>query len=123
MRGKQKKILIVEDEQALSKALQLKLAHNGFDTTCAANGEEGLKLIEEKKFDIVLLDLIMPKIDGFKVLEVLRNKKNIPPIIVLSNLSQNNDEDRAKKLGAVDFFVKSNTPIADIVARVAAHLK
>jgi DNA-binding response OmpR family regulator len=118
-----KTILIVEDEQALSKALQLKLAHNGFDTTCTANGEEGLKLIEEKKFDIVLLDLIMPKIDGFKVLEVLRNKKNIPPIIVLSNLSQNNDEDRAKKLGAVDFFVKSNTPIADIVARVAAHLK
>lgn len=117
------KVLVVEDEHPLAKALELKLSHQGFDVLCAPNGEEGLKLLEKSSFDVILLDLIMPLIDGFKVLEILKEKKIKTPVIVLSNLSQNDDEQRARKLGAIDFFIKSNTPIADIVARVTHQLK
>lgn len=120
---KKKKILIVEDEKPMTRALELKLAHAGFDTIAAYDGEQGLAAIKNNGIDLILLDLIMPKVDGFAVLAELKQKGSKTPVIVLSNLSQQDDERRAKELGALEFYIKSNTPIADIVARVEQILK
>lgn len=113
-----KKILIIEDEKPMARALELKLACAGFKTSSAFNGEEGLDLLQKEKFDLILCDLIMPKVDGFKVLETLKKKEIKTPIIALTNLSQEDDEKRAKALGVKKVFIKSNTPIADIVQEV-----
>ena len=118
MAGSQKRILIVEDERPLSHALDLKLQHEGFATAIAQNGEECLKLIDEQTFDVVLLDLMMPVLDGFQVLERLQQKTNRPTVFVLSNLSQAEDEQRVLKLGAKKFFIKSDTPLGVIVDEV-----
>lgn len=110
-----KKILVAEDEKPMAKAMELKLSHSGFDVKTVFNGEEVLAIIEQEKFDLIFLDLIMPKLDGFHVLEELKKKNSTVPIVVLSNLGQEEDIRRAKELGAKDYFVKSDTPIADIV--------
>ena len=123
MPTKTKKILVVEDEKPMSRALELKLTHAGFGVVSASNGEMGLKILEEQLVALILLDLVMPVMDGFKVLEVLKEKKIKTPVIVLTNLSQEDDEKRARSLGAEDFFIKSNVPIANIVERITQFLK
>lgn len=117
------KILIAEDERSIAKALQIKLSLSGFEVETVVNGEEAFKLLKEKKFDLLLLDIMMPKMDGFSVMEAMKKSKIKTPIIILSNLSQEDDAERAKKLGAVDFFIKSNTPLADILEKVNKFLK
>lgn len=113
-----KKILILEDERPLARALELKLVHEGFAVTVAPNGEEGLALLEREPFDLVLCDLMMPKVDGFAVLKAIKERGLSAPVVVLTNLSQSEDERRARELGAMDFFVKSDVPVSDIVERV-----
>jgi DNA-binding response OmpR family regulator len=118
-----KKILIAEDERPMARALELKLNGSGFNAKAVGNGEEALQTLEKEKFDLILLDLVMPKVDGFGVLEQLQAKGNTTPIIVLSNLSQEEDAKKAKELGAVDFFIKSDTPIIEIVKIAKKALK
>lgn len=118
-----KKILIIEDEKTLAKALELKLTHSGFDVKTVFNGEDGIEQIEKISFDLILLDLIMPRMDGFTVLKTLKTNGVVTPVIVLSNLSQEDDIKRSRQFGAVDFFIKSNTPITTIVERVIKLLK
>lgn len=118
MEKKQTRVLIIEDEKSMMDALSLKLSHEGLDVTAAFDGREGLELADKESFDCILLDLVMPKVDGFVVLGELQKKKNAPPIIVLTNLSQGEDEQRAKELGAAKFFVKTDISINDIVAEV-----
>lgn len=113
-----KKILIAEDEKPMSKALEIKLGREGYDVKAAYNGQEAIDYLKKEKFDLVLLDLIMPKKDGFEVLTEIKNKKIKTSVIVLSNLGQEEDMDRAKSLGAKDFFVKSDTPIAEILEHI-----
>lgn len=115
---KSKKILVAEDERPMAKAMQLKLTKAGFDVAVAFDGEEALNLIETKSFDLVITDLMMPKLDGFGLLEKLKEKKINIPVIVTSNLSQEEDEEKVKKLGAKEYFIKSNTPIIQIVENV-----
>jgi DNA-binding response OmpR family regulator len=110
-----KRILLAEDEKPLSKVMTLKLTNTGFDVTPAYNGEDALKLALEGDFDLILLDLVMPKLGGFEVLEELKKQGNKTRVLVLSNLSQTEDVQKAKALGAIDFFIKSNVPIASIV--------
>lgn len=117
---KGRKILVVEDEHPLAHALELKFSHEGYDVTIAVDGVEGLKVANTTKFDMILLDLIMPQMDGFTFMEKLKKKV---PIIILSNLGQEEDKERAAELGAVDYFVKSNTPIVEIIKKVKATLK
>lgn len=117
-----KKILIVEDEKPLSHALDLKLQHEGFVTTVAHNGQECLQYVQNDAFDVVLLDVMMPVMNGFQVLEELGKKPNKPVVFVLSNLSQHEDEARALSLGARKYFVKSDTPLAVIVEEIKAAL-
>jgi len=111
-------ILVVEDEKALSHALELKLTHEGFTVTVATNGQECIDLASKQEFDVILLDLIMPVMDGFQVLEHLKQLPKMPAVFVLSNLSQREDEGRAMELGARKFFIKSNTPLTTIVEEV-----
>ena len=118
-----KKILIIEDEKTLAHALEIKLTRSGFTVNTAFNGEDGIKLVKEKPFDLILLDLIMPKLDGFAVLELLKAKNIKTPVMVLTNLSQDTDIKRTKEFGAKEFFIKSNTPLATIVERIKILLK
>lgn len=113
-----KKILIGEDEAALARALELKLTKIGYEVSLASNGEMVLDMLEKDKYDALLLDLIMPKLDGFQVLEEIRNRGLSIHVAVSSNLGQEEDVKRAKDLGAMDYFIKSNTPINQIVERL-----
>lgn len=113
-----KKVLIVEDEKPMNKALSLKLKHAGYETVQAYNGEEALEQLQGGSFDIVLTDLIMPKMDGLTLLARMKEEQIDLAVIVLTNLSQEEDKQKAMDLGAKDFFVKSNTPIVDIVQYV-----
>lgn len=108
----------MEDEKPMARALELKLTHAGFDAIAVFDGEAGMALLEKEEFGLIILDLVMPKMDGFSVLQALKDKKIDIPVIVSSNLSQPDDETRARDLGAKDFFIKSNTPIASIVEHV-----
>lgn len=121
MPGK-KRILIVEDEKPIAKALELKLSHSGFDAVVANNGADAITYLSKNPVDMILLDVIMPVMDGFAVLETLKKKGNNTPVVMLSNLSQEEDEKRAKALGAKDFFIKSNTPLVEIVDFVKKFL-
>ncbi len=113
-----KRVLIAEDEKPLSHALELKLQHEGFTTVVAANGKDCVDIINTQDFDVVLLDLMMPVMDGFQVLELLQKKEKRPVVFVLSNLSQHEDEDKALSLGAKKYFIKSDTPLSLIVEEV-----
>lgn len=103
--------------------MELKLTSIGFNVRTVLNGEEGIRLLEKEEFSLILLDLIMPKMDGFMVLEELKNRKIKTPVIIISNLSQEDDIERTKAFGAKDFFIKSNTNLTIIVDRVIEILK
>lgn len=118
-----KKILVVDDERPLANALKLKLEKEGYEAVAVYDGEEAEDEIKKNDYDLVLLDLIMPKKDGFSVLDYFQKNKIGVPIIVCSNLGQEDDLKRAKSLGAVDYFIKSDTPITEIVNKVRAILK
>lgn len=118
MSEQSKKVLIVEDEKPLAHALQLKLEHEGFAVTVASDGQECLDLVKSQHSDVLLLDLIMPVMDGFQVLEQLKQVNQAPATFVLSNLSQHEDEERVLALGARKFFIKSDTPLTTIVDEV-----
>jgi two-component system response regulator VicR len=118
-----KKILLAEDERSISRALKLKLELSGFEIEIAINGEEALNILKTKKFDLLLLDIMMPKVDGFSVMEEMKKRKDKTPILVLSNLSQEDDAKRAESLGAIDFCIKSNSSLAEIIDKIKKFLK
>lgn len=113
-----KKILIIEDEKPLAHALELKLTHEGFNVVATNSGEEGLRHLEEEHFDLVLTDLIIPGVDGFKILETIQEKKMKMVVMVMTNLNQEEDRKRTQELGATEFFVKSNSPLSEIVENI-----
>jgi DNA-binding response OmpR family regulator len=118
-----KRILIAEDEKPIAHALELKLSNKGFDVTVVDDGEAAIEILEKNDFDLLLLDLVLPKKDGFDVLAAMQDKNIFTPVIVSSNLSQEEDLDRAKKLGAKDYFMKSNTSIEEVVEHVNKALE
>lgn len=112
-----KKILIAEDEKFLSKAYKLKLDGEGYETMIATNGSEVFYILEKFQPQLIILDLIMPEMDGFSVLAKLKTNdtyKNIP-VIVSSNLGQEEDIKKAQELGAVDYIVKSDFSMKNLV--------
>ena len=121
--GVKKKILVVDDEKPLARALELKLTNAGFLVSVAHDGEMAFELIKKETFDLIILDLVMPKMDGFTVIEKAKALKVTAPIIVLSNLSQKEDEEKVLKLGANHFFIKSDVPISEVVEKVKQDLK
>jgi len=114
------KVLVAEDDKFLIKAYSAKLIKSGFETILAANGEEAIERTMSEKPDVILLDLVMPKKDGFEVLYELKNNDQTKkiPVIILSNLGQEEDIKRGKELGAKDYLVKSNIAIQDVVDKI-----
>jgi len=112
------KILIVEDEKPMARALEIKLSNSGYTAKVAYDGQKALDILALEKFDVILLDLVTPRKDGFDVLKELKERGDKTPVIISSNLSQPEDIKRAKDLGARDYFVKSNTPISVVVEHV-----
>ncbi|MFI5212664.1 MAG: response regulator transcription factor [Candidatus Saccharimonadales bacterium] len=119
-----KKILLVEDDTGLAAVYKSRLDLEGFDTRAVNNGEDALSAAVEYKPDLILLDVMMPKITGFDVLDILRNTPETTNIrvIMLTALSQPKDKERAEALGVDDYLVKSQVVIGDVVERVRHHL-
>lgn len=114
------KILVVEDDAFLIKAYQVKLSASGFELQVAKDGDEALEALKSFKPDVILLDLVMPRRDGFSTLEEIKKQddlKNIP-VIITSNLAQKDDIDRVRTLGAADVITKSDMSLEDLVKRV-----
>ena len=119
-----RKILLVEDDTALASVYRSRLELEGFDVCEANNGEDALSLAVSEHPDLVLLDVMMPKISGFDVLDILRNTPETTNIrvIMLTALSQPKDKERAEQLGVDDYLVKSQVVIDDVIERVRHHL-
>jgi len=122
--GKPKKILLVEDDDALASVYQTRLQAEGFDIKRVPNGEDALAAALDYKPDLILLDVMMPKVSGFDVLDILRNTPETAnvKIVMLTALSQDSDKERAESLGVDDYLVKSQVVIADVVDRIKNHL-
>ncbi|HEX5744549.1 MAG TPA: response regulator [Candidatus Saccharimonadales bacterium] len=119
-----KRIMLVEDDDSLANVYLTRLQAEGFDVRRVADGEEALANARTYKPDLVLLDVMMPKVSGFDVLDILRNTPETAnlKVIMLTALSQQSDQDRANSLGADDYLVKSQVVISDVVDRVRHHL-
>ncbi|MDQ3076889.1 MAG: response regulator [bacterium] len=122
--GRQKKILIVEDDTFLMSLLARKLSSKGYKLSIAKDGLQALEVTKNEKPDTILLDILLPHMNGFEVLEKLKasdDTKNIQ-VIMLSNLGQQTDIDKALKLGASQFLVKANTTPDEIVTKIEGIL-
>jgi DNA-binding response OmpR family regulator len=120
-----KKILIIEDEEMLVNMYESKFKTTGYDFIKAINGEDGLVAAQQQKPDLILLDVILPKMDGFLVLKKLKedpNTKDIP-VILLTNLGQDEDKEKGKAMGAVNYLVKANLTPTEVVDKVQEILK
>ena len=115
-----KKILIIEDESALQKTLGEMLSQQGYEVLSALNGEIGLKLAQSKKPDLILLDLILPKIHGFDVLKKIKDNPETReiPVIVLTNLESIEDIKKAMELGATTYLVKANYSLEELTIKI-----
>jgi len=118
------KVIIAEDDKFLLKAYQVKLNKSGFEVKYATDGAEVLEILKTFKPDLIVLDLIMPKKDGFYVLEQVKANPDLKhiPILVTSNLGQKEDIDRAKALGAHDYIIKSDMSLNDLVAKISSAI-
>lgn len=117
-------ILLVEDDKALSKILAYELTKAGFRIVLAGDGEEALRKVKEEKPDLVLLDLMLPIMDGFDVLQAMKENavwKHIP-VIILSNLGQDSDIKQALDLGAKDYFIKANIALFTLPEKIRPYL-
>lgn len=121
---KLQKILLVEDDDALASVYITRLQAEGFDVKRVGNGEEALDAARSYQPALVLLDVMMPKVSGFDVLDILRNTPETAnlKVIMLTALSQESDQERAKSLGADDYLVKSQVVISDVIDRIRQHL-
>jgi DNA-binding response OmpR family regulator len=119
------KVLIVEDEEFLIKTLEDNLVSEGYEVDSAMDGEGALEKIEKNKPDLILLDLLIPKKDGFYVLNQVKQNPEwkLIPVIVLSNLGGDIDIKKALELGADDYFVESQHPIQEVVEKVKKYLE
>lgn len=120
-----KKILLTEDDEFLSSLIKNRLEREHFEVKVAKDGEEVLVMLKTYQPDLVLLDIILPKKLGFEVLEELRTNTTLhhAPVMVMSNLGQDSDIQRAKELGAVDYFIKAKVVIDDLIKRIKSFLE
>ncbi|PLX25705.1 response regulator [Candidatus Parcubacteria bacterium] len=119
------KILLIEDEEMLANMYEVKFKNEGFELFKALDGAQGLEMAKNTQPDFILLDIIMPKVDGFSVLKSLKEDettKNIP-VMMLTNLGQDEDIERGKQMGAVGYLVKANITPAEVVEAVKVELQ
>ncbi|MFH0806486.1 MAG: response regulator [Candidatus Brennerbacteria bacterium] len=119
-----KRILLVEDEPLLGNLLKQRLEKEGFEMVLARDGEEALAKLRESKPDLILLDIILPKISGFELLETLQADPQFEraPVIIISNLGQESDVARGQALGAIQYFVKAKVSIEELVEHVKTFM-
>lgn len=120
-----KNILIIEDDKFLRELIVQKLTKEGYDAAEAIDGEEGVKKVKAVKPDLVLLDLILPGIDGFEVLKRMKEDPSLVqiPVIILSNLGQKDDVERGLKLGAADYLIKAHFTPREIIDKIKNIVK
>ncbi len=118
------KVLIVDDDQFLLDMYALKFRESGFDVEVAENGKKAIEKADEFKPDVMLLDVVMPAVDGFEVLSEIKQKKLAPgsKVIMLTNLGQKDDTERGMALGADDYIVKAHFTPTEVVDRVKSIL-
>lgn len=118
------KVLLIEDDLSLLKIYSNKLKISGYDVSMATTGDEGLRKAQVERPRLILLDLILPGMDGFLVLEKLKADPQTKdsPVIISSNLGQEGDVERALELGAVDYLIKSDVSLVDLVEKVKKHI-
>ena len=119
-----KKILIIEDEEIMFSLLEKRLKGEGYDIQIARDGQAGLAMMRQEKPDLVLLDIIMPKMNGFDVLEAMRADSSLKDVsaIIISNSGQSVELDRAKELGVKDWLIKTEFDIQEVLAKVKKQL-
>lgn len=122
--ARQPRILLVEDDEGLAQVYITRLQVEGFDVKRVPNGEDALAAAIEFKPNLIVLDVMMPKVNGFDVLDILRNTPETTnvKVIMLTALSQETDKQKATEMGADDYLVKSQVVIADVVDRIKFHL-
>jgi DNA-binding response OmpR family regulator len=122
--GPSRRILLVEDDDALANVYITRLRAEGFDVKRVTNGEDALVTVLAYRPDLVVLDVMMPKLNGFEVLDIIRNTPEVGnvKVIMLTALSQDADKKRAEELGVDDYLVKSQVVIADVIDRIKHHL-
>ncbi|HET8670281.1 MAG TPA: response regulator [Candidatus Saccharimonadales bacterium] len=122
--GHPKRILFVEDDDALASVYLVRLQAEGFQVQRVANGEDALAAAISFKPDLVLLDVMLPKVSGFDVLDIIRNTPETAnlKIVMLTALSQESDKKRAQDLGVDEYLVKSQVVIGDVIERIKRHL-
>ncbi len=115
-----RKILIIEDDKFFRDIISKKLQKENFDVITASDGKEAFVYLESSIPNLIILDLILPGLDGYEILSILKKDKKTSdiPVIILSNLGQQEEIDRAKALGVTDFMIKINFTLEEIVARV-----
>ncbi len=125
MENTKSKIVIIEDEEILTEVLSKKLENEGYDVKTAPNGIIGMEIIQAEKPDLVLLDIVMPKMNGYEVLSALNNvfgKDKMPPVIIISNSGQPVEIDKARDLGAKDFIIKAQFTPEEVLEKVNKFL-
>ena len=120
-----KNILIIEDDDFFRELIRKKLLSENINVLEAVDGESGIKLVSEKKPDLIILDLLLPNMDGFEVLSKIKSNTDLSsiPVIILSNLGQQEDIERGLKLGADDYLVKSQFDIDQVTDKIKTTLK
>jgi DNA-binding response OmpR family regulator len=115
-----KHIMIIEDDRFLSSLMKARLEKDGFAVIQAFDGEEAIQLFKQQTPDLIILDLIMPKVTGFEVLQTISITPQLEkiPVVILSNLAQDSDIEKARELGAKEYFVKVKVSIDDLVGRI-----
>ena len=118
------KILFIEDDPLIIKIYTTRLTADGYQVLSAENGADGITLAEKELPDLIVLDIMMPKVDGFGVLQKLRSHPQLKdkPILVYSNLAQEEELNRARQLGATEFIVKANLTPTEMVAKIKQYL-
>jgi DNA-binding response OmpR family regulator len=116
------RILVVEDEPAVARGVRDALGFNGYHVQVAEEGETGYRLARDQAFDLIILDLMLPRLDGLEVLRKLRDEGVATPVLILTARNQENDRVRGLELGADDYVVKPFS-VRELVARVGAHLR
>ena len=119
-----KRVLIVEDEKSLLEAMKIEAEMQNLDIITASTGETGVEVARKEKPDLILLDLLLPAMDGFTVLEKLKKDESTKaiPVFILSNLGQKGDKEQGLKMGAEEYIIKATTSIEEIINRAKKHL-
>ena len=122
---KNKKILLIEDDEMISSMYKTKLEADGMEVVVAVNGSQGLEMAEKEKPGLIILDVMLPMLDGFSVLAKIKEIKGLAkvPVIMLTNLGTEEDKKKGEDLGAIDYLVKSSLTPAQVNEKVKKYIK